>query len=93
MQKGGKGTAGIVFAVSAGERICLLSEVPHTALSVLVLREKCAIFQEKQNIFLQGQSGLLVSVPQKLHHLPSGQLQCNFGRFSTLARILAENMK
>lgn len=39
---------GIVFAESAGELISLLGEVPHTALSVLVLRENDAVFQEKK---------------------------------------------
>lgn len=31
--------------------ICLLGEVLHTALSVLVLREGSTIFQEKQKVF------------------------------------------
>lgn len=39
---------GIVFAESAGELISLLGEVPHTALSVLVLRKNYAMFQEKK---------------------------------------------
>lgn len=60
---------------------------------MLVLRENDAIFKEEKKVFYQGQSGLLVSVPQKLDDLPSGQLQSNFGKFSTLARVLAENVK
>lgn len=43
-------TTGVAFTVSAGEWICLLGEMSHIVLSVLVLRENDTIFQKKKSL-------------------------------------------
>lgn len=45
---------GVALTVSAGEWICLLGEMSHAVLSVLVRRENDTIFQKKKKSLLAG---------------------------------------